>query len=92
MSGQPASCARCGATLKFVVMAETGKRLPVNAIPDPHGLIAARWTGERWAGGHTLAQGAEARPGFKRFRSHFADCRPDEVKKTRGESAASRLF
>lgn len=86
------SCSRCGATLKFVQMAGTGKSMPVNAVPDPDGTIAARWTGERWAGGYTLKPGEEPKPGFKRFRTHYADCRPDEAKKTRSESAAARLF
>jgi hypothetical protein len=86
------SCNRCGATLKFVDMADTGKRMPVNAVPDPTGTIAARWTGERWAGGYVLKRGEQPKPGFKIFRTHYADCRPNEPKKTRTESAAARLF
>ena len=88
----PPSCSRCGATLRFVAMAATGKSMPVNAVPDPTGNVAARWTGERWAGGYVLKPGEQARPGFKVFRPHFADCRASEPKKTRSESAAAQLF
>lgn len=85
------SCNRCGATLKFVRMAATGRSLPVNAVPDPSGSIAARWTGERWAGGYTLRSGEAPKPGFKVFRAHFADCKT-EPKKTRSEAASAALF
>lgn len=86
------SCSRCGATLKFVQMTGTGKSMPVNAIADASGTIAARWTGERWAGGYVLHRGETPKPGFKVFRTHYADCQPNETKKTRSESAAARLF
>lgn len=84
------SCRECGATLRFVQMT-TGGRMPVNAVPDPTGSVAARWTGERWAAGYVLKPDEEPRPGFKRFRPHFADCRP-AAKRSRSESAAARLF
>lgn len=89
----PGSCRTCGATLKWVRMDATGKALPVNPIPDPeHGNVAARWTGERWAAGYVLRKGEQAKPGFKVFRPHAADCKPDAPKKTRSESAAAALF
>lgn len=86
------SCRECGAPLRFVVMAETGKAMPVNAIPNPAGNVAARWTGERWAAGYVLKAGEQPKPGYKAFRAHWADCRTDEPKKSRSESAAARLF
>ncbi|MGC4106069.1 MAG: hypothetical protein QM753_06900 [Thermomicrobiales bacterium] len=85
-------CRECGATLRFITMADSGKRMPVNPVPDPRGRIAARFTGHRWAGGYVLKAGEAPRPGFKVFRTHYADCRPAAAKKTRSESAAARLF
>lgn len=86
------SCRECGAALRFVVMAETGKAMPVNAVATPAGNIAARWTGERWAAGYVLKAGELPKPGYKVFRAHWADCRPAAPKKSRSESAAARLF
>lgn len=86
----PVDCRRCGATLKFVRMADSGKHMPVNPIPDPTGLICARRVGDRWAGGYTLKSGEQPRAGFTVFRSHYADCPPNAVKHTRGE--AEHLF
>ena len=84
------TCRRCDAILKFVRMADTGKSMPVNPIPDPTGLICARKVGDRWAGGYTLKSGEQPRAGFTVFRSHYADCPVNQVKHTRGE--AEHLF
>lgn len=87
------NCRDCGATLKFVQMEGTGRLMPVNPIPDPeHGNVAARWTGERLAAGYVLKRGEQPKPGFRVFRPHRADCKPDTPKKTRSESAAAFLF
>ncbi|HEY3545058.1 MAG TPA: hypothetical protein VGK17_03075 [Propionicimonas sp.] len=84
------SCKRCGATLKFVQMADTGKSMPVNALPDKTGTIVARNVGYRWAAGYVLKAGEQPKPGFTVFRTHYADCKPHEVKHTRSE--ATPLF
>lgn len=86
----PISCRRCGATIKLVKMAATGRVMPVEAIPTPGGTVVARKIGDRWAAGYVLKAGEQPRAGFTVFRSHFIDCPPNQVKHTRGE--AEQLF
>lgn len=71
------SCRDCGASLRFVLMADSGKSLPVNPIADPTGNVAARKLGGRLTAGYVIARDRPLKAGFELYRPHRADCKPN---------------
>lgn len=66
-------CRSCWAVLRFVVMT-SGKRMPVEPVRDPHGIVAARKVGRDFVDGVVLKNGEVPPEGFTTFRPHWADC------------------
>lgn len=66
-------CRSCFAVLRFVVMT-SGKRMPVEPVRDPHGIVAARKVGRDFVDGVVLKNGEVPPEGFTTFRPHWADC------------------
>jgi hypothetical protein len=81
-------CRSCWAVLRFVVMA-SGKRMPVEPVRDPKGIVAARKVGRDYIDGVVLRGGETPPAGFTTFRPHWADC--EHAKRAqKGETEAPR--
>ena len=63
-----AECNSCGATIFWVIM-PSGKRMPLDAKPDPNGKVVLHDDGK-----HAFAPGAGGDEPAMRFPSHFATC------------------
>jgi hypothetical protein len=75
-----AKCNDCGQTLTYVVMVDTGRRVPVDPWPVADGNVCARMVGKHLQG-YVIAQGrpASGMPGFRRYAAHFGTC-PDRAR------------
>lgn len=87
-------CQHCGQTIAYVLMVDTGKRLPVDPIPVADGNVCARRNGRRLEGYVvTEARPANPAPGFRRYAVHFATCpdrpRPGQARKPKPEPPAT---
>jgi hypothetical protein len=50
-------CASCGAAIRWVVVEDSGARMPVEAVPDPDGIVDA--DGERYTSHYASCPHAE---------------------------------
>ena len=84
----PASCEACQARIVYVRMAATGKRVPVDPIPDDQGTVCARLVGNQLHGYVISAQHPHERP-YTRYVAHFGTCadRPRPAPKPKTEPA-----
>lgn len=73
----PPTCGDCGAALVFVIMVDTKRPLPVDAIPVADGNVCARLIGNRWHG-YVISADRPANPQMRRYAAHFGTC-PDRV-------------
>lgn len=71
----PASCDDCEARIVYVVMVATGKRIPVDPIPDDDGTVCARLVGKQLQGYVESKDRPYDKP-YTRYTAHYATC-PD---------------
>jgi len=71
-----AACRSCEAPIRWAVSDSTGKRIPLNAEPDPAGNLAVRLVDGRLRVRSAPAGRTELDAGEKRGMSHFTTC-PD---------------
>jgi hypothetical protein len=73
---QPCSSELCPDLIRFAISDTTGKRMPIDAEPNPDGNLAVR---QDEPGGplrcRPLPKGAELQPGEKRAMPHWATCK-----------------
>jgi DNA-directed RNA polymerase subunit RPC12/RpoP len=69
----PASCEHCRARIVFVTMTTTGKRVPVDPIPDDKGTVCGRLIGTKLQGYVISKDHPYERP-YTRYAAHFATC------------------
>ncbi|GAA0189681.1 hypothetical protein GCM10008944_01370 [Cytobacillus oceanisediminis] len=62
----------CRRPVKYVLL-PTGKRMPVDPVPDEDGNVAARLVGRQLTG-HVLRRGEDVPDGWQRFMPHQALC------------------
>ena len=88
----PTSCDNCQARIVYVTMTATGKRVPVDPIPDDAGTVCARLVGNVLMGYVVSRSRPYERP-YTRYTTHHATCadRPRPVPKPKPEPA-STLF
>lgn len=60
-----ARCRSCGASIFWVVMVPSGKRMPLNAVPASNGNVVVGEDGRAFV---------DTGPGRAKFLSHFATC------------------
>lgn len=83
------ACKGCRSPIRFVTNTETGKRIPVDPVPDEGGSILAEplrlTTGEttKELRGHPQRKGEETPPGWALFMPHYATCRARITKRSR---------
>ena len=68
------TCSSCRCSVFWVVMAKTGKRMPVNVVPAANGTIVIGADGLGYV---------DTNPGRAKFLSHFATC-PNAQQHRRG--------
>jgi hypothetical protein len=75
-----AKCNDCGQTLAFVVMLDTGRRVPVDPWPVADGNVCAKRVGNALQG-YVIAEARppSGLPGFRRYAAHFGTC-PDRAR------------
>ena len=84
----PTSCDSCEARIVYVRMAATGKRVPVDPIPDDNGTVCARLVGNQLQGYVVSRSRPYERP-YTRYTAHFGTCadRPRPAPKPKAEPA-----
>ncbi len=84
----PASCDDCQARIVYIQMVATGKRIPVDPIPDDQGTVCARLIGNQLQGYVISRDHPYERP-YTRYVAHFGTCdaRPRPVPKPKPEPA-----
>lgn len=69
----PTSCADCQARIVYVRMDATGKRIPVDPIPNDVGTVCARLVGNQLQGYVVSKDHPYERP-YVRYIAHFGTC------------------
>jgi hypothetical protein len=69
----PARCDACQARIVYVTMQATGKRVPVDPIPDDEGTVCARLVGNQLQGYVASKDHPHERP-YTRYMTHHATC------------------
>lgn len=72
---QLGTCRSCRASVRWAVMRESGKRMPLDLAPRPEGNVVFPWGFDQPA--ITTQQGAKAGipvEGLNTFQSHYATC------------------
>src|SRR6266542_373734 len=84
----PTSCDDCQARIVYVVMVATGKRIPVDPIPNDAGIVCARLIGNQLQGYVESKDHPCERP-YTRYVAHFGTCdsRPRPAPKPKTEPA-----
>lgn len=94
------ACKRCSDPIRFVTNTETGKRIPVDPVPDESGNVLAKaqqiraTTGEVTGTelvGHPRRKGEETPPGWALYMPHYATCRA-RIQRGRGTPRPQTLF
>lgn len=70
------ACRNCYATIAFVQL-DSGSTIPVNPVPDRTGTVLAQRVGKKLSG-WVESREKPARPGFRRYRAHKADCHTED--------------
>jgi hypothetical protein len=72
---EPSTCRSCGAEILWVQWARSGKRMPVDSLPDPNGkvVLTLRKAPEPALLAETFDP-KEHLPDRRRFTSHFTSC------------------
>lgn len=65
-------CAECCDPIVFAIL-NTGRRIPLNPLPDPRGNVAVRKIGANLHG-YVLTKDTTPDPLFLRMMPHFATC------------------
>ena len=84
----PTSCDDCQARIVYVTMTATGKRVPVDPIPDDAGTVCARLVGNVLMG-YVVSQSRPHERPYTRYTTHHATCadRPRPAPKPKPEPA-----
>lgn len=69
----PTSCDDCQARIVYVRMDATGKRVPVDPMPDDNGTVCARLVGNQLQGYVESKDHPHERP-YTRYVAHFGTC------------------
>ena len=82
----PTSCDDCQARIVYVRMDATGKRVPVDPIPDDEGTVCGRLVGNQLQGYVISREHPYERP-YTRYVAHFGTCadRPRPAPKPKPE-------
>lgn len=86
----PPSCDSCQARIVFVTMTTTGKKVPVDPIPDDEGTVCARLVGSQLHG-YVISKDRPYQRIYTRYTTHYSTCpdRPRAAPKPRPEPAAT---
>ena len=71
----PTSCDECQARVVFVTMQATGKRIPVDPIPNDVGTVCARLVGNQLQG-YVISRDHPHERIYTRYTAHYGTC-PD---------------
>ena len=84
----PTSCDECQARIVYVTMTATGKRVPVDPIPDDKGTVCGRLVGNILVG-YVVSQSRPHERPYTRYTAHFGTCpdRPRPEPKPQAEPA-----
>lgn len=91
------ACRKCSSPIRFVTNTDTGRRIPVDPVPDEGGSVIARpirfTTGEpsKELEGHPRRRGEETPAGYALFMPHYATCRA-RITRGRGSPRPQTLF
>jgi hypothetical protein len=80
---ETAKCRSCGAAIRWVVVAGSGKRMPLDAEPSERGNVRVAGNGEAHILDAVFAADARS-AGVPLFLSHFATC-PEAAQHRRGK-------
>ncbi len=70
-----AACKKCRNPIKFVTNIETGRRIPVDAVPDEDGNVAATMSDLRELVGRVLHKNEKPPDEWVVYMPHHATCR-----------------
>ena len=84
----PAICDNCQARIVYVLMVATGKRIPVDPIPDDEGTVCGRLVGNELQG-YVISRDHPYQRPYTRYVAHFGTCdaRPRPAPKLKAEPA-----
>lgn len=89
------ACKKCRNPIRFVLNTDTGRRIPVDAVPDEDGNVLARRGKDGELVGHVMTKGEQTPdviPGqtsWSRWMPHFATC---QARERRGRSPRPRTL
>ena len=67
-------CDDCSALIKFATL-ETGKPMPVEALPDDKGNIACRVSGKRLVDAYVITMSRPLQRGYVSYMAHWTTCK-----------------
>lgn len=94
------ACRKCSSPIRFVHNTESGKRIPVDPVPDESGNVLAQVKAIRSTTGaitgteligHPRHKGEETPTGWALFMPHYATCRA-RITRGRGSPRPQTLF